>query len=120
MGNRISLGVVKKIKDGFLSFFHEIPSAKARQERAKATKDELEAFEQFVEFLKTVGYSAKDRKSLIAQILTSGSSEDNPVKNLQVISDLVERKRINFQITGEMDEPDDDDDDPQEELGTTT
>lgn len=96
--NRISIGVVKKIKDGLIALFHGIPATRARQERVKVAKAEIEAYDQFIEFLKTGGYSAEEIKSIITQILISESSEDNPVKHLQVISDLVERKRINFQI----------------------
>jgi hypothetical protein len=96
--NRISIGVVKKIKNGLITLFHGMPATQARQERAEVTTGKIEAYDQFVEFLKTADYSEDEIKSIITQILISESSDDNPVKHLKVISDLVERKRINFQI----------------------
>lgn len=104
MENKISLRVAKKLKDGLMALFHEIPTAQARKERAEATIKEIEAYDQFLKFLETAGYSPKERKFIIARILASKSSEDNPIKNLQVITDLVERKRIGFQITNDSDE----------------
>ncbi len=106
MENRISLRVAKKIKDGFIALFHEIPAAQARKERAEATMKEIEAYEQFLKFLETVGYSPGERKSIIAKILASKISEDNPIKELQVISDLVKRERISFQITKDANDED--------------
>ncbi|MCK4825078.1 hypothetical protein KA005_55535 [bacterium] len=99
MKNRISLRIAKKFKDGFFALFHEIPVAQARKDKADATIKEIEAYNQFLKFLETAGYSPGERKSIIAQILASTSSEDNPIKQLQVINDLVKRKRISCQIT---------------------
>ncbi len=106
MKNKISLRVVKKFKDAFINIFHKIPAARARKERAEATIKEIEAYNQFLKFLETAGYSPGERKSIIAQILASTSSEDNPIKQLQVINDLVKRKRISCQITNEAKDED--------------
>ncbi len=114
MKNRISLRVAKKFKDGFIALFHEIPAARARKERAEATIKEIEAYDQFLKFLETVGYSPEERKSFIAKILASKSSDDNPIKQLQVINELVERKRISFQITNDADELGNDEDSSQD------
>ena len=112
MKNRMSLRIVKKFKDGFLALFHEIPTAKARQERAEATIKEIEAYDEFVKFLKAAGFTPEEIKSIIAKILASTSSEDNPIKQLQVINDLVERKRISCQITNYAEDEDSSQDDP--------
>lgn len=114
MENRISLRIAKKFKDGLMALFHEIPTARARKERAEATMKEIEAYDQFLKFLETAGYSPKERKLIIARILASKSSEDNPIKNLQVITDLVERKRIGFQITNDSDDSTNDEDSSQD------
>ena len=106
MKNRISLRIAKKFKDGLFALFHEIPEAKARKERAEATLKEIEAYNQFLKFLKAAGYSPEERKSFIAKILASKSSEDNPIKELQVINDLVKRERISCQITNEAKDED--------------
>ena len=106
MKNKISLQVAKKLKDAILNIFHEIPEARARKERAEATIKEIEACDQFLKFLETAGYSDGERKSVIAKILTSKNSDDNPIKELQVINDLVKRKRISFQITDEAKDED--------------
>jgi 5'-deoxynucleotidase YfbR-like HD superfamily hydrolase len=101
MKNRISVRIAKKFKDGLLALFHEIPEARARKERAYATTKEIEAYDQLLKFLETAGYFPGERKSIIAKILASKSSEDNPIKQLQVINDLAKRKRISCQITNE-------------------
>jgi len=101
MKNKISLRVAKKFVDAFINIFHEIPKERARKKRAEAAKEEIEVYNQFLKFLETAGYSPGERKSIIENILTSKSSEDNPIKELQVINDLAKRKRISCQISNE-------------------
>ena len=114
MENKISLRLAKNVKDGLIALFHEVPAARARKERAEATIKEVEAYDQFLKFLETVGYSPEERKLIIARILASKSSEDNPIKNLQVIAGLFESNRIGFQITNDADECTDDEDRSQD------
>jgi len=68
-------------------------------------KKEVEAYDCLLEFLEKAGLSRNERKAIIAKEIASKGERRNMIENLQTIADLVERQRIHFQITGEVDEP---------------
>ena len=120
MGNRISINIAKNVANSLYGIFFGIPEARARQEQAKARITEteadmkkLEAYDHLLEFLEKAGFSEGERKAIIASEITSKGEQGTMMENLQILTDLVERGRIGFRITGEVDEPLDDEDSAQ-------
>ena len=113
MGNRISLNLAKNIAETLSGIFFGMPAVKAREAHAdadmrksEASMEKAEAFDCMLEFLEKAGISEKERKAIVVDQITSGDRRGNMLEHLQIISDLVERKRINFQIAGQTNEPD--------------
>lgn len=105
MDNRVGLKMARNVIRSLLGVLHDIPAARARKEHAEAMKKEVEAYDCLLEFLEKAGLSRNERKAIIAKEIASKGERRNMIENLQTIADLVERQRIHFQITGEVDEP---------------
>ena len=128
MGNRISLNLAKNVAKSLQAIFFGIPAARARQEHAAADVREadadirkteasiknVDAYDRLWDFLEKAGFSEDERKAIIAGQITAKSELGDMIKHLQVISDLVKRGRIRFQITGQTGEPDGAEDGSQE------
>ena len=117
MGNRISISIAKNIADSLYGIFFGIPAARSRKEKyeadikgSEADMMKVEAYERLLDFLKKAGFSKNEIKIILTEQITFRDQEGNMMKNLQVIDELVNLHRINFQITGYGDEYSDNDD----------
>ena len=70
----------------------------------------VEAYGRLLDFLEKAGFSENERKVIITKQITSKGEQGSMLENLQVIDDLVSLHRIDFQITGRVDEPADEED----------
>lgn len=118
MGNRISINIAKNIAESLYGIFFGIQGARARKEQAEADIKEteadmkkVEAYDRLLEFLEKAGFSEDQRKAIIVREITSKAEQGNMIENLQILTDLAERKRIDLQITGELDGAGEDEDD---------
>lgn len=71
---------------------------------------EVEAYDRLLAFLEKLGFSENQRKAIVVREITSKGEQGTMMENLQILTDLVERERIEFWITGEVDEPSDNED----------